>query len=93
MDQYVGSTKPIPTGDCRLPASFEKSGTGMPTEGALSLYINQEKVGEGKIRPSPASSPWPANPHAHRYPPPPHETLRAERLRCGSAVRSSDPPR
>jgi len=50
MDQYVVSSKPIPTGDCRLSASFEKSGTGMPTEGVLSLYINQEKVGEGKIK-------------------------------------------
>ena len=53
MDQYVESTKPIPAGDCRLSASFEKSGTGMPTEGILSLYINQEKVGEGKIKTQP----------------------------------------
>jgi len=53
FDQYVESTKPIPAGDCRLSASFEKSGTGMPTEGLLSLYINQEKVGEGKIKTQP----------------------------------------
>jgi len=53
MDQYVESTKPIPAGDCRLSASFEKSGTGMPTEGLLSLYINKEKVGEGKIKTQP----------------------------------------
>jgi arylsulfatase A-like enzyme len=53
MDQYVESTKPIPTGDCRLSASFEKSGTGTPTEGTLSLYINQEKVGEAKIKTQP----------------------------------------
>jgi arylsulfatase A-like enzyme len=53
MDQYVESTKPIPAGDHRLSASFEKSGTGMPTEGILSLYINKEKVGEGKIKTQP----------------------------------------
>jgi hypothetical protein len=53
FDQYVESSKPVPAGDCRLSASFEKSGTGMPTEGLLSLYINQEKVGEGKIKTQP----------------------------------------
>jgi arylsulfatase A-like enzyme len=53
MDQYVESTKPVPAGDCRLSASFEKSGTGTPTEGTLSLYINQEKVGEAKIKTQP----------------------------------------
>ena len=53
FDQYVESTKPVPAGDCRLSASLEKSGTGTPTEGMLSLYINQEKVGEGKIKTQP----------------------------------------
>jgi len=53
MDQYVESTKPVPAGDCRLSASFEKSGTGMPTEGLLSLYIDTEKVGEAKIKTQP----------------------------------------
>ena len=52
-DQYVESSKPVPTGDCRLSASFEKSGTGLPTEGLLTLYINDEKVGEGKIKTQP----------------------------------------
>jgi len=52
-DQYVVSTKPIPTGDCRLSASFEKKGKAMPTTGTLSLYINDEKVGEGKIKTQP----------------------------------------
>ena len=40
----------VPAGHLVLSASFEKSGTAMPTEGMLSLYINQEKVGEAKIR-------------------------------------------
>jgi hypothetical protein len=53
FDQYVESTKPIPTGDCRLSARFEKAGDAMPTEGLLSLYINQEKVGEAKIKTQP----------------------------------------
>ena len=53
FDQYVESSKPVPTGDCVLSASFEKSGSGMPTEGMLSLYINQEKVGEAKIKTQP----------------------------------------
>jgi hypothetical protein len=54
FDQYVESSKPIPTGDCVLSASFEKEGDGMPTEGTLSLYIDDEKVGEGKIKTQPA---------------------------------------
>ena len=53
FEQRVESSKPVPTGDCALSASFEKSGTGMPTEGMLSLYINKEKVGEAKIKTQP----------------------------------------
>jgi arylsulfatase A-like enzyme len=53
MDQYVVSSKPVPTGRCRLSARFEKEGDAMPTTGTLSLYINQEKVGEGKIKTQP----------------------------------------
>jgi len=36
-----------------LSASFEKSGTTMPTEGMLRLYIDAEKVGEAKIKTQP----------------------------------------
>jgi arylsulfatase A-like enzyme len=52
-DQYVESSKPVPTGDCRLAAVFEKEGSGMPTTGTLSLYINKEKVGDAKIKTQP----------------------------------------
>jgi arylsulfatase A-like enzyme len=52
-DQYVVSTKPIPTGRCRLSASFEKEGTAMPTSGTLTLFINDEKVGSAKIKTQP----------------------------------------
>ena len=51
FDQYVESSKPVPAGDCRLSASFEKSGTGMPTEGLLSLYVGRpRKGGQGRVR-------------------------------------------
>jgi arylsulfatase A-like enzyme len=53
FEQVIESSKPVPTGDCVLSASFEKSGTTMPTEGLLSLYIDDEKVGEAKIKTQP----------------------------------------
>jgi arylsulfatase A-like enzyme len=53
-DQYVVSSKPVPTGDCRLAAVFEKDDSkALPTTGTLSLYINKEKVGEAKIKTQP----------------------------------------
>jgi hypothetical protein len=60
MDQYVESTKPVPTGECVLSASFEKEGDAMPTTGTLSLFINDEKVGEAKIKTQPGTGSWPA---------------------------------
>ena len=53
FEQIVESTKPVPTGDCVLSASFEKEGDAMPTEGTLSLYFDDEKVGEQKIKTQP----------------------------------------
>ena len=53
LEQMVESSKPVPAGDCVLSASFEKSGNAKPTEGLLSLYINQEKAGEAKIKTQP----------------------------------------
>jgi arylsulfatase len=52
-EQMVVSSKSVPTGHCMLSASFERSGTGTPTEGMLTLYINKEKVGEAKIKTQP----------------------------------------
>jgi len=37
-----------------LSASFEREGDGLPASGALSLYIRDQKVGEGTIRTQPA---------------------------------------
>ncbi len=53
MEQIVESSETIPTGHVVLSAAFEKRGETMPTEGALSLYINDDKVGEGEIRTQP----------------------------------------
>ena len=51
--QTVESDVEIPTGHVVLSASFEKENEGMPTEGTLSLYIRDEKVGEQKIMTQP----------------------------------------
>ena len=48
--QVVESTETIPTGHVVLSASFERQGDAIPAEGTLSLYIRDQKVGEGAIR-------------------------------------------
>jgi hypothetical protein len=53
FEQIVESSKPIPAGDHVLSASFVKEGDAMPTEGTLTLYLNAEKIGEGKIKTQP----------------------------------------
>jgi arylsulfatase len=52
-EQVVESDGPIPTGHHVFSASFEKEGDSMPTVGTLSLYVGDEKVGEGRIRTQP----------------------------------------
>ena len=54
-EQIVESTKEIPTGNVIFGASFEKEGDSMPTTGTLSLFIDDEKVGEGKIMTQPGN--------------------------------------
>jgi arylsulfatase len=53
--QTVESTKEVPTGQVILGASFERDGNGMPTTGTLSLFIDDEKVGEGTITTQPGN--------------------------------------
>src|SRR5262249_60691878 len=53
QEQVVESDGPVPTGHHVFSASFEKMGDSMPTEGTLSLYVGDEKVGEGHIRTQP----------------------------------------
>ena len=54
-EQMVESTKAIPTGDVILGVSFDKEGDAMPTTGTVSLFINDEKVGEGEIMTQPGN--------------------------------------
>ena len=54
-EQIVESTKEIPTGEVIVGASFVREGTSMPTTGTLSLFINDEKVGEGQIMTQPGN--------------------------------------
>ena len=48
-EQIVESTKEVPTGNVILGASFVREGDSMPTTGTLSLFVDDEKVGEGQI--------------------------------------------
>jgi arylsulfatase len=54
-EQMVVSTEPIPTGKVVLSAAFVRKDEAMPTTGTLSLYINEKKVGEGKIMTQPGN--------------------------------------
>jgi arylsulfatase len=54
-EQLIVSSKDVPTGKVVLSAAFVREGTSMPTTGTLSLYINEEKVGEGKIMTQPGN--------------------------------------
>jgi arylsulfatase len=54
-EQMIESTRPIPTGKVLLSAAFNREGDAMPAAGTLSLYINKEKVGEGKIMTQPGN--------------------------------------
>ena len=55
-EQIVESTNgKIPKGDVILGASFVREGDSMPTTGTLSLFVNDEKVGEGKIMTQPGN--------------------------------------
>jgi arylsulfatase A-like enzyme len=47
--QVVESDQTIPSGHVVLSASFDREGDSMPVQGTLSLYIQDGKVGDGKI--------------------------------------------
>jgi arylsulfatase A-like enzyme len=53
--QTIESDRPIPQGDVILAAVFEREGNQMPATGTLSLYINDDKVGEGHIMTQPGN--------------------------------------
>jgi arylsulfatase A-like enzyme len=54
-EQIVESTREIPTGEVILGATFVREGTAMPTTGTLSLFVDDEKVGEGTIMTQPGN--------------------------------------
>jgi arylsulfatase len=76
--QTIESTKEIPTGEVVLSAGFVKKNDTLPTTGTLSLFINDEKVGEGQIMTQPGNFSLvgeglnvgrdPAEPITHEYP-------------------------
>ena len=54
-EQIVESDTTIPTGEVILGASFVREGNGMPATGTLSLFIDDQKVGEGRIMTQPGN--------------------------------------
>jgi arylsulfatase A-like enzyme len=53
LEQIIESDQTIPSGHLVLSASFEKQGDTMPTQGTLSVYIRDQKVGEDTIKTQP----------------------------------------
>ncbi len=51
--QVIESAEPLPVGRKILSASFEREGDTMPAEGALTLRVGEEQVGQGRIRTQP----------------------------------------
>ncbi len=47
--QVVQSDQPVPTGHVVLSASFEREGDSMPPQGTLTLHIQDQPAGSGKI--------------------------------------------
>src|SRR4030095_4767730 len=54
-EQTIVADREIPTGKVVLGASFVREGDGMPTTGTLSLFIDDEKVGEGPLMTQPGN--------------------------------------
>jgi arylsulfatase len=54
-EQVVASTKEIPTGKVILGASFTRENDALPAMGTLALFIDDEKVGEGKVMTQPGN--------------------------------------
>jgi arylsulfatase len=52
-EQLVVASERVPTGKCVLSAAFLREGTGMPTQGTLTLYINEKAVGSAQIKTQP----------------------------------------
>jgi len=48
-EQVIESTRHVPSGRVILGASFVREGDAMPATGTLSLFIDDEQVGDGRI--------------------------------------------
>jgi arylsulfatase len=55
MEQKITATRDLPTGQVMLSAAFVKEGDSRPTQGTLTLYINDEPVGSGRIQTQPGN--------------------------------------
>ena len=50
FEQTIVSSEKVPAGKCVLSAAFVRQGADMPTQGALTLYINDKAVGSAPIK-------------------------------------------
>jgi arylsulfatase len=55
IEQKVESSEPVPAGKHILSAVFVKEGTNMPTNGTLTLYIDDKAVGSAQIKTQPGN--------------------------------------
>jgi arylsulfatase len=53
LEQVIESAEPVPLGHVVLSATFEKEGESLPTEGTLTLHVNDKAVGQGRIKTQP----------------------------------------
>ena len=53
FEQIVELDTPFPLGEAVLSVVFRKEGQTMPTEGTVTLYFGEEKVGEARIKTQP----------------------------------------
>jgi arylsulfatase A-like enzyme len=52
-EQIVVSEHPLPTGRVIVSASFEREGDAVPSQGMLTLHVNEEPVGQARIKTQP----------------------------------------
>jgi hypothetical protein len=54
-EQIITASKAVPTGKVLLTAAFVRENKELPATGTLTLYINDEQVGAGKIMTQPGN--------------------------------------
>ena len=87
VEQYKQvSTEPIPTGDVTVRMQFDADRQERSAGGTVSLYANDEKIGEGRIEKTVVLPLLRLRRHGHR---PRQRPRRRPRLRGQGAVRRS----